>query len=182
MILSRMQDRKADQEQDVITQADLSRLMNLLMNARDAKQDAEKEAEKIGERRRAGASIEPGDIVFDPNERLPYFLVDGMIVGAEFAPGTRSNETLPARMGIAPLTHRRLLIIWVWLAAFVAMGIFPPWTTRSGYTRGYGFIFSPPNQAVHLDQSRLVVQWMIITLIAGVLYFVWPSPKNQQKF
>ena len=155
--------------------------MNLLMNARDARQDAEKEAGKINERRLHGASIEPGDIVYDPNERLPYYLVDGMIVGTEFPQTIRRKETVPTPTGMAPLTLRRKLIISGWLAAFVVMGIFPPWTTRYGYTRGYGFIFNPPNQAIHLDQSRLAIQWIIITVISGVLYFVWPSPKNQQE-
>src|SRR5947209_5778539 len=78
---------------------------------------------------------------------------------------------LRARPKIPP---PRRPIIWTWILAVVALGIFPPWATR--YSAGkYGFLFLPPNSATHVDLSRLSVQWLLVTLVSAGAHFAWPG-------
>lgn len=69
--------------------------------------------------------------------------------------------------------HRSVLTtttaIWTWVAVVVAMGTFPPWTSRYGYSLGYSPIFAPPHGPARIDQSRLNVEWLLTAVVgAGV--------------
>lgn len=63
------------------------------------------------------------------------------------------------------------VILWIWAAAIVAAGIYPPWITRGGSPMGYGLLFNPyrgvPN---HIDVARLGVEWVIATVVAGAAF------------
>jgi hypothetical protein len=72
------------------------------------------------------------------------------------------------------MATRHKLVVWGWIAVVVAAGIYPPWAQR-GYPAGYHLLFAPPNGSLHVDQSRLAVEWIIATVIAAGLYFVWPT-------
>lgn len=73
------------------------------------------------------------------------------------------------------MTGRRRVVIWLWIAAVLAAGIFPPWA-QSGYPRGYYLLFSPPPYArSHIDSSRLIVEWVLISVVALGCIFAWPE-------
>ena len=74
--------------------------------------------------------------------------------------------------------------IRIGLLAFVLSGVFPPWTFRIGLSdirversAGYHLIVSPPapelsprfpiRTSVHLDWSRLVLQWLVLAGVVG---------------
>jgi len=59
-------------------------------------------------------------------------------------------------------------------AVFVAAGVFAPWAQR-GSPAGYHFIFAHPSRAIHVDHSRLFVEWIIATVIGVGFYFAAPG-------
>jgi hypothetical protein len=66
--------------------------------------------------------------------------------------------------------------IVVGLAAFVAVvaGLFPPWGFyRSNGPAGYHFLFLPPANAIHIDVTRLVLEWILIGGIAAAVRYLW---------
>lgn len=68
------------------------------------------------------------------------------------------------------MTRHRRIVVWAWIAAIVAAGIFPPWT-QNGYPRGYCLLFSPPPYArTHIDSSRLALEWLLISAVATRVY------------
>ncbi len=77
------------------------------------------------------------------------------------------------------MTTRQRLVIWGWIAAIVAAGIYPPWAQRS-YPAGYHLIIAPPNRSLHVDHSRLMIEWFIATVVAAGLYFAWPTGDNRK--
>ncbi len=82
-------------------------------------------------------------------------------------------------------------VIMAGLVVIVLMGLFPPWVhtvhvkelkiDRAG---SYGFLFSPPAPdqnnfpwknmwGVHLDVSRLLMQWILVVIIVcGLVFFL----------
>lgn len=64
-------------------------------------------------------------------------------------------------------TDNRLLTVWSWGAIFVLMGLFPP--TRHGRygAIAYQFLLSADTRSIHF--SRLLIQWLILTVVAGVV-------------
>ena len=72
------------------------------------------------------------------------------------------------------MTTRQRIIIWSWIAVVVAAGIYVPWARHDSPT-GYHLIFAPPNASIHVDQTRLGVEWIIATVVAAGLYFTWPD-------
>jgi hypothetical protein len=74
------------------------------------------------------------------------------------------------------MTSRERYIIWGLICVVVATGVFPPWAVR-GYPAGYHLIFAPPSNrgAIHIDQSRLMIEWIISAVIAAGLYRAWPT-------
>jgi hypothetical protein len=75
-------------------------------------------------------------------------------------------------------------IILIMLIIMIFMGVFPPWKQAFKFEEyqnenpaGYGFIFSPPRPhsiaySVSLDVSRLLVQWVVVILAAGLFIFL----------
>jgi hypothetical protein len=82
---------------------------------------------------------------------------------------------------LTPPTTRQRLIVWAWIAVVVAAGVYPPWTLHE-YSAGYHLIFAPPHgRAMHVDQSRLTIEWILCTVIAAGLYFVWPVLRTRPR-
>lgn len=80
------------------------------------------------------------------------------------------------------MTPRQRLITWGWIAAVIAVSIFPPWEShvRGGGTfpEGYHLLFWDARSQVHVDQFRLAVEWAIITVIATGLHLAWPARRS----
>jgi hypothetical protein len=72
------------------------------------------------------------------------------------------------------MTGRRRIVIWVWIAAVLAAGVFPPWA-QGGYPRGYYLLFSPLPTRAHIDSSRLNLEWVLISAVALGFLFAWPE-------
>ena len=65
------------------------------------------------------------------------------------------------------MANRKRVIIWAWVAALVAAGVFPPWAHR-GCQMGIIWLFAPPTYwSIQVDISRLLIGWVIATAIAG---------------
>jgi hypothetical protein len=73
------------------------------------------------------------------------------------------------------MSARQRYIIWSLICAVVAAGVYPPWAIR-GVPAGYHLIFAPPayRGPIHVDQSRLMIEWIICAVISAGLYFAWP--------
>jgi hypothetical protein len=73
------------------------------------------------------------------------------------------------------MTGHRRVVIWAWIAAVLAAGIFPPWV-QGGYPRGYYLLFSPPPYTrAHIDSSQLIVEWVLMSVVALGCIFAWPK-------
>lgn len=59
-------------------------------------------------------------------------------------------------------TQRRA--IWTGVTLIVLMGVIPPWAYRGG-SEGYSLIFHPPNNYSSIDVTRLLIQWMIVSVV-----------------
>lgn len=66
---------------------------------------------------------------------------------------------------------KQLIILWIGIGLLVLAILFPPWNYHTGKFMGYGFLFSPPQYAYHIEPSRLTAEILIIVLLtAGALY------------
>ena len=171
---------------DVITQNELSELQARLSEASVAENKATKDLAAIADRISKGAHIEPGFFLWHEEYGLgmheKYWLGTSRSEG--FVPCENCLELLRRlRSAEKPLpSHRRMgsrerLIVWLCIAILVAIGLYPPWTLRSGYAGGYGFIFAAPPAAAHIDLLRLGVQGTLAMVIGSALYFAaWKGP------
>ena len=116
-----------------------------------------------------GATLEPG-----PNRLENYTSVP---IPTPINPSVQPQTT--SKPATQTMSKRRTLIVWGWIVVVVALGICPPWATRSGYPLGYRLIFLPPHQAAFIDQSRLCVQWILTSVVGIGMMFAWPSRKEQ---
>jgi hypothetical protein len=79
------------------------------------------------------------------------------------------------------------MILIVGVLVIILMGLFPPWTmpgSRGNSPLGYAFIGAPPDKvmgvdgymypirALHLDISRLCVQWIVVIFATGLGVFL----------
>lgn len=72
---------------------------------------------------------------------------------------------------------RQRPIIWAWVALIVLTSVCPPWH-RGSYSLEYSPIFLPPYHAT-IDLPRLLLEWIVITVLLGGLYFTLPiEPLN----
>jgi hypothetical protein len=71
---------------------------------------------------------------------------------------------------LTPMTTRHKVIVWAWIAVVVAAGACPPWV-QHGSPVGFHLIFAPPAHAMHVDQSRLMIEWFMATAVAAGFYF-----------
>jgi hypothetical protein len=67
----------------------------------------------------------------------------------------------------------RKTVIWSCAALIAITCLFPPWVSprRVG---GYGWFFHPPDNASHVDLTRLVVEWVFVAVIGLALYAAGP--------
>jgi len=72
------------------------------------------------------------------------------------------------------MERRQQIVVWIWIAAVVAAGLFPPWTDR-GLSEGYHSLFGPPHSRMHIDQSRLMLEWLLTSVLAAGTVFAWPE-------
>ena len=84
------------------------------------------------------------------------------------------------------MNEKQKKLIVVGVAIIILMGLFPPWkytfnykTAFSEEPAGYGFLLSPPKKkeesvthGIELDMTRLCVQWIIVSLAAGLGVFL----------
>lgn len=80
------------------------------------------------------------------------------------------------------LNDRQRKYLWIGIAMFVLMGLFPPWyhtsNTWSQYT--YGFLLYPPGDGYrryHLDTDRLYAQWILVVVVTGSLVWAFHGRK-----
>jgi hypothetical protein len=82
------------------------------------------------------------------------------------------------------MTVRQRVIVWGWIAAIVASGLFPPWTYWSDNTvfpKGYYPIFTTANHGpIRVDVARLFIEWILLTAVAAGLYFAWPRGSGRK--
>ena len=79
------------------------------------------------------------------------------------------------------MNGKQKICLWIGIAVIVLMSLFPPWLyTQARITEvqtnaGYHFLLTPPQPqgevgyGIHLDMSRLFVQWIVIIAIAAGL-------------
>ena len=169
---------------DVITRNELSELQSRISEASIAGDKATKDLATIADRISKGAHIEPGFFLWHEEYGLglheKYWL--GTSKSEGFVPYGNCPDLLRhLRNAEKPLPERRGMgarersITWLCVAIIVAMRLYPPWTLRSGYAGGHGFIFAAPPAAAHIDLLRLGVQWILAVVIAGALHFTWPG-------
>ncbi len=68
----------------------------------------------------------------------------------------------------------RFVVLWLAIAATVALALYPPWRVHSVYGTahpwGFAFLFSPPRAGFRLgfslDWSRLITEWLIVWIVA----------------
>jgi hypothetical protein len=79
---------------------------------------------------------------------------------------------------LARMTVRQRVIVWVWITAIVASGLFPPWeywSENTVFPKGYyPLLISMNHGPIRVDEARLLIEWILLTAVAGGLYFAWP--------
>ena len=69
------------------------------------------------------------------------------------------------------LNTKQRIFIFVGLILMLLMLLYPPWSTRDGLPREYGFIFFPPKRAYVIDTIRLFIQCIIVALLTSGIVF-----------
>lgn len=90
------------------------------------------------------------------------------------------------------MNKRQTIALWIAIGLIALMGLVPPWAhsesswgssggfgggshhSTGAYAAGYGLIFWPPKPEsgeLHVDLSRLFIQWLIVAVVGGGL--VW---------
>lgn len=118
----------------------------------------------LRERMVRGAGVEPGRYSFDASDPTP----SAFRMNAE---ESRSGGTPRATTNKG---RRQTFVVWTCIAAVVALGLFPPWAGRGGYPLGYHLIFTPPPQVSGIDQSRLILEWVLVLVVTAGLLLRWP--------
>ena len=68
-------------------------------------------------------------------------------------------------------------IVIATLVVEILMGLYPPWRVPipgEGFSVSFGYhpVFSPPNLIASVDLGRLFVQWVVVGLIAAIVFIV----------
>ncbi len=72
------------------------------------------------------------------------------------------------------MTPRDKRIYGIAMLCAVAAGLFPPWAFyRVGTPYGYHFLFTPPQQNIHVDTTRLFLEWILIGGVGLAVRFLW---------
>jgi hypothetical protein len=84
------------------------------------------------------------------------------------------------------MNERQKRCLWVGIAVFVLMGLFPPWdkgleegvhfeqSTRQGYT----FLLTKGGLPIAMDM--LAIQWAIVAVVTGGLIFTFRGKETQK--
>lgn len=79
------------------------------------------------------------------------------------------------------MNQKQKVVLWVAVALFVLMGLFPPWTPRvihvnaknpEGY---YDFILLPSRNG-HINTERLFIQWFTLGGASAAVIFALKKP------
>jgi hypothetical protein len=70
---------------------------------------------------------------------------------------------------------KKSVIAWIWIVLIAVSAVVPPLRNGS-YFRGYGLLFSPGS--LRVDFERLFMEWVILSVLAGGLYFAWPCKEK----
>ena len=76
------------------------------------------------------------------------------------------------------MTRRQRTVVWIWIAAVVGAGLFPPWADR-GFPERYYCLFLPPHSRMHIDQARLTLEWLLLSVVGAGCFFAWPKRTHQ---
>jgi hypothetical protein len=71
-------------------------------------------------------------------------------------------------------TQKKILLTGVVIVFLMALA--PPWQ-RNGYPAGYRPIFVPPDGAVHIDLTRLLIPIFSVIMLTGVGTYLTKNPK-----
>lgn len=88
------------------------------------------------------------------------------------------------------MNNKQRIVIAIGVVIILIMGLFPPWVAtldrnHREYPGDYGLIFSPPDvtdvesgYGVHLDISRLIVQWVTVILVVAGIVLILRDKRN----
>jgi hypothetical protein len=72
---------------------------------------------------------------------------------------------------------QRLAVILA-LSAVALTGLVPPWhhlDGRSFMSDSYRPIWYPPRPDSNVDLTRLLIEWVVIAVVAGAVYFIYKA-------
>jgi hypothetical protein len=72
------------------------------------------------------------------------------------------------------MNKRQRVVIWAGLAVFVLMALFPPVNLGGWVYPIYAFIGS--SYVSVLDYKRLLMQWTVVVVAVGTLFWVFKAP------
>jgi hypothetical protein len=79
------------------------------------------------------------------------------------------------------MSTRQKWVLWLWIVATIAMGLYPPWTGDKDLVETFSwpaFSVLEPADDVRVDVPRLVIGWLAMTVLAAGLCFAWPFPER----
>ena len=81
---------------------------------------------------------------------------------------------------IQTMNRTNKYILWIWLILIVLMGLFPPVAVefKKGYLRRLGYRFLPLANGP-IATSNLILQWTIVSVIAGGLIITFKDKKTK---
>ena len=92
-----------------------------------------------------------------------------------------------SKLKIFNMNEKQKAILVMGIIIIILMGLFPPWVyTHYGTYSEYSFIATPPEGRgiVKLDSSRLVLQWIVVLIAAGLGVFLTSTqnkePRNKE--
>lgn len=82
------------------------------------------------------------------------------------------------------MNKKQKICLWIGIAVFVAMGLFPPWMVTGGaqgcLPMGYSFILNPPAKLCRIDASHLCIQWAMVAVVTSGLIFTFGDKKDKK--
>jgi hypothetical protein len=84
------------------------------------------------------------------------------------------------------MNKKQKKVIWIALIIFILMGLFPPWVSMCEIGSGigdysgvsvyrssdYSFILSPPRKSAWIDLSRLIPQWLMLSVLTTWMVYI----------
>jgi hypothetical protein len=74
------------------------------------------------------------------------------------------------------MNQRQTIIVWLWIAAIVALGLYPPWL-QNHLRAGYDLLFLG-KEWKHVNYPDLILEWALATVLAAGFYFAWPFKRR----